>query len=99
MANKLNKTITNPNINYIYNEMDTQPNTWGNPGKNATYIQKKSYSNHIRELNKEKQDSIDLVFIDGIFRVACCLKTYLKKDRNVENFKQLEKNVEKAIDK
>jgi hypothetical protein len=27
------------------------------------------------------------------------VKTYLKKDRNVENFQELEKNVKKAIDK
>ena len=33
---KLQKEITNPNINYIYNEMDTKPNTWDNPDKNAT---------------------------------------------------------------
>lgn len=74
--NKLKQIITFPNINYIYNEMDTQPNTWGNPGKNATNIQKINYSNHIRNLSKEEQDSIDLVFIDGRFRVACCLKCY-----------------------
>lgn len=46
------------------------------PGKNATNTQKINYSNHIRKLNKEQQDSIDLVFIDGRFRVACCLKCY-----------------------
>jgi len=45
--NKLKQTITNPNINYIYNEMDTKPDTWGNPGKNATNIQKINYSNQI----------------------------------------------------
>ena len=73
---KLNQTIKNPNINYIYNEMDTNPNTWGNPGKNATNIQKINYSNHITKLSKEEQDSIDLVLIDGRFRVACCLKCY-----------------------
>ena len=28
---KLNKTIKHDNINYIYNEMETKPNTWGNP--------------------------------------------------------------------
>ena len=56
--------------------MDTHPDNWGNPGKNATDIQKKNYSNHIRKLSKEEQDSIDLVFIDGRFRVACCLKCY-----------------------
>lgn len=74
--NKLKQTIVNPNVIYIYNEMNTLPNTWGHPGKNATVIQKKNYSNHIKELSKEEQDSIDLVFIDGRFRVACCLKCY-----------------------
>jgi hypothetical protein len=73
---KLNEIIKNPNINYIYNEMDTKPNTWGHPGKNATNIQKFNYSNQITKLSKEEQESIDLVFIDGRFRVACCLKCY-----------------------
>lgn len=74
--NKLKELITTPNINYIFNEMDTQPNIWGMPGKNATDIQKINYSNQITKLSKEEQDSIDLVFIDGRFRVACCLKCY-----------------------
>ena len=73
---KLKETITNPNINYIYNEMDTHPGDWGNPGKNATNIQKINYSNHITKLSKEEKSIIDLVFIDGRFRVACCLKCY-----------------------
>jgi protein O-GlcNAc transferase len=73
---KLKQMVKNPNMTYIFNEMDTPPNRWGDPGKNATDIQKKNYSNHIRELSKEEQDSIDLVLIDGRFRVACCLKCY-----------------------
>ena len=56
--------------------MDTKPNNWGSPGKNATNIQKINYSNQITKLSKEEQDSINLVFIDGRFRVACCLKCY-----------------------
>ena len=62
--------------------MDTQPNSWGHPGKNSTNIQKINYSNHMRKLSKEEQYSIDLVFIDGRFRVACCLKCYdiIKED-------------------
>ena len=71
---KLKKKIKHDNVVYIYNEMDTQPDNWGHPGKNSTNLQKTNYSNHIRLLNKEQQDSIDLVFIDGRFRVACCLK-------------------------
>ena len=37
---------------------------------------KKNYSNHMINLNKEHQSSIDFVFIDGRFRVAYCLKCY-----------------------
>jgi hypothetical protein len=73
---KLKEIIKNPNIKYIFNEMDTQPDNWGSPGKNATKLQKINYSNHILTLSKEEQYSIDLVFIDGRFRVACCLKCY-----------------------
>ena len=74
--NKLKQTITSLNINYIYNEMKTPPNSWGYPGKNSTSIQKINYSNHMIKLSKEEQNSIDLVFIDGRFRCACCLKCY-----------------------
>ena len=76
LSNYVEGHSKNPNINYIYNEMDTQPNCWGHPGKNSTNIQKINYSNHMRKLSKEEQYSIDLVFIDGRFRVVCCLKCY-----------------------
>ena len=73
--NKLKKYIKK-NITYKFNKMDTRPNTWGKPGKNATNIQKINYSNHITKLNKKEQLDIDLVLIDGRFRVACCLKCF-----------------------
>ena len=44
--------------------MDTKPNTWGNPSKNATNIQKINYSNQITKLSKKEQDSIDFILID-----------------------------------
>jgi len=71
---KLN--IHNNNITYIFNEMNTKHNTWGNPGKNATDIQKINYSNSLKTLTKEEQNTIDYILIDGRFRVACCLKCY-----------------------
>ena len=74
--NKLKNTIKNDKINFIFNEMDTQPNTWGNPGQNATQIQKINYSDQIKKLKKEDIQNIDLILIDGRFRVACCLKCY-----------------------
>jgi len=64
------------NIDFIYNEMDTKPKTWGYPGPNSTRMQKINYSNHIRLLNKNISKNIDLVLIDGRFRVACCLKCF-----------------------
>jgi hypothetical protein len=69
-------------IIHIFNEMDTPQNKWGFPGVNATDIQKINYSNHIRNLTKNQQLEIDLVLIDGRFRVACCLKCFdvIRKD-------------------
>ena len=74
--NNLKNIVKSDKIQYIYNEMDTRPYKWGYPGPNATIAQKKNYSDHIKNLTKEEQDNIDFVFIDGRFRVACCLKCF-----------------------
>lgn len=63
-------------ITFIYNEMDVKPNTWGHSGINATDEQKINYSNHITKLSKLEQEQIDLILIDGRFRVSCCLKCF-----------------------
>jgi hypothetical protein len=34
------------------------------------------YSDSLLNLNKETIESIDLILIDGRFRVACCLKSF-----------------------
>ena len=73
---KLKSMITHPKIHYIFNDMDTKPKTWGRYGENATSMQKKNYSNRIMNLSTQEQQSIDLILIDGRFRVACCLKCY-----------------------
>jgi hypothetical protein len=69
---KINKN----NINFIFNEMDTRPRDWGNPGPNATLAQRLNYSSHLGKLSEEEQKSIDFMLIDGRFRVACCLKAH-----------------------
>ena len=56
--------------------MDTQPNTWGHPGKRATIDEVINYSTHMKNLDQHLQHDIDLIFIDGRFRVACCLKCH-----------------------
>ena len=74
--NNLKKQITYNNITYFFNEMDVKPKTWGHPGKNATNIQKINYSNYIKTIPHSQQQSIDMVFINGRFRIACCLKCF-----------------------
>jgi len=70
------KSLIHSNITYIYNDMNTEPHTWGHPGKNSTPEQRINYSNHMLLLNKDKQQQLDLILIDGRFRVACCLKCF-----------------------
>ena len=73
---KLQEIIKIPYINFIFNEMDTRPRDWGNPGPNATLAQRLNYSSHLGKLSEEEQKSIDFMLIDGRFRVACCLKAH-----------------------
>ncbi len=74
--NILQQKITTNNVIYFFSEMNVQPNTWGHPGSNSTQIQRINYSNYIRKLTESEQKSIDLILIDGRFRVACCLKCF-----------------------
>ena len=74
--NILQQRITSNNVIYFFNEMNVEPNTWGYPGSNSTQIQHINYSNNIRKLTFEEQQRIDLILIDGRFRVACCLKCF-----------------------
>ena len=82
-SNKLKDILKNETkIDFIYNEMDALPNNWGNPGPNSTELQRKSYSERILFLNNNDSNKIDLVLIDGRFRVACCLKCFEKINNN-----------------
>jgi hypothetical protein len=59
------------NVKLLYNDMDTQPKSWGKPGPKCTVNQMKSYSDQIN-----KVPNVDFILIDGRFRVACCLKCF-----------------------
>jgi hypothetical protein len=56
--------------------MDSKPNTWGNPGPKSISTQRICYSSQIVTLNETLTKKIDLILIDGRFRVACCLKCF-----------------------
>jgi hypothetical protein len=74
--NKVEQSINSNNITYFYNQMNTIKDSWGYPGPDTTDFQKKKYSDYIRLIKNPK--TIDLILIDGRFRVACCLKCFDK---------------------
>jgi protein O-GlcNAc transferase len=74
--NKLKHKINSDKLVLFYNEMDVRPNTLGYPGKDSIPIQLINYSNQILNISKDEQQKIDLLLIDGRFRVACCLKLF-----------------------
>ena len=75
--NKLKSCIKDDSkITYIYSEMGTKPKTWGYPSKSCDKSNLINYSEHIRNLSVEERSKIDLVMVDGRFRVACCLKFF-----------------------
>ena len=69
-------TQNKDNIIFQYCDMKTLPNTFGNPGINSTLNDWINYSNQILNLNKDFLSNLDLILIDGRFRVACCLKCH-----------------------
>jgi hypothetical protein len=69
-------TQNSDKITFQYCDMKTLPNTWGNPGKDSTLNDWINYSNQIINVNKSISSNIDLIVIDGRFRVACCLKCH-----------------------
>lgn len=69
--NKVKET-SNEKINFIYCDLKTLPNTWGNPGKESKLEDWKLYSDAL-SLNNSNPD---LILIDGRFRVCCCLKAF-----------------------
>jgi protein O-GlcNAc transferase len=73
---KLKGMLSPDKINFIYGDMNTLPNTFGDPGPGCTLAQKQAYSGQIQLLSPEARAAIDLVLIDGRFRVACCLKCF-----------------------
>jgi len=75
--NKLKTTVKNKEkIKFIYCDMKTLPNNWGYPGIDSNLSDWINYSNTINTLDKNLLSKIDLILIDGRFRVACCLKCY-----------------------
>jgi hypothetical protein len=74
--NKVNSAINSNKLNFILVDLKCVPNNWGNPGVNSKKDDWVKYSSSLCNLNKEEILNINLILIDGRFRVACCLKCF-----------------------
>lgn len=80
--NNVKQNVKSDKLNFILVDLKCQSNNWGRPGSNCTDEDKIRYSNAMLNLTEEERNTIDLVLIDGRFRVACCLKTFLLINNN-----------------
>jgi UDP-glucose 4,6-dehydratase len=74
IINKINKN--NKESYLLLVDLECEKNTFGHPGKNSKREDWKRYSDTIINIGNENSKKIDLVMIDGRFRVACCLKCF-----------------------
>ena len=63
-------------IDFKYINMKSRSNNWGYPGTDSTINDWINYSNVIGNLDYLIAQKINLILIDGRFRVACCLKCF-----------------------
>lgn len=80
--NNVNKNIKSDKLNFILVDLCCEPNNWGNPGKKCKEEDKIKYSDSLRNLSCDEKQKIDLILIDGRFRVACCLKCFSEINDN-----------------
>jgi len=69
---KLNADLSN-RITIKYVDICALPKNWGNPGPDATDDMKRNYTDSIYDVSDKH---IDVMLIDGRFRVACGLKSF-----------------------
>lgn len=73
---KLKSGISDKRIKLQYYNLYSRPNNWGYPGPESTLSDWKKYSGAIVKLPPIQRSNIDLILIDGRFRVACCLNCH-----------------------
>jgi len=76
-CNKVLNCVKNKNrVKMHHINIEAKPNSLGYPGPNSKKETWFKYSDVIKRLDKNISSKIDLILIDGRFRVACCLKCY-----------------------
>jgi hypothetical protein len=80
IKSKINETSPDclNKLDFKFIDLKASNTGWGHPGKESTKEERDKYSNVICDLDKTQVDKIDLILIDGRFRVACALKCFDK---------------------
>jgi len=63
-------------ITLMYKHLNTVPNSCGYPGEGCLIEHAKEYSRAIKSLSETESRRLDMILIDGRFRVACCLNCF-----------------------
>jgi hypothetical protein len=80
--NKLTNIIKNNNLDndkdfeFIYIPMKVKKNFWGHPIKEVSQTVHRSYTDILYNIEPSNLYKLDLILIDGRYRVACLLKLY-----------------------
>jgi hypothetical protein len=73
---KDNYLDNNKEFEFIYIPMKVKKNFWGHPTKDVSTSHHRSYTDILYNLDMNKLENLDLVLIDGRYRVASLLKLY-----------------------
>jgi hypothetical protein len=57
-------------VTLMYRHLNTTTNTWGYPGEGCLIEHAKEYSRAIHSLSETESNKLDMILIDGRFRVA-----------------------------
>jgi hypothetical protein len=73
----IKEKVKHSNFHYKFIDLKCKPNNWGYPSELCNKNIYKDYSNSIsHKISKEIANTLDLILIDGRFRVACALKCH-----------------------
>lgn len=81
---KLKSKVTNPNVNFIFVEMNIKNKSGGTPKQAGQPQHDKwiEYSHAFKNLKPDECKQIDTILVDGRFRVACALNCFEKMNDN-----------------
>lgn len=72
----IKNNVKHSNFHYKFIDLKCKPKNWGYPSDLCDKKIYKDYSNVISNIRKETANLLDLILIDGRFRVACALKCH-----------------------